>query len=181
MPATHSKQFGMETCLPLGNITFSFNSTLYIFLELPYDIQIVAVLQVEFLPILGVHKTQAAQHSTVRDCRGLILLFYDAPYISNRRQIWTAGRTVKHMHSIPTEPCCCNSEYRKRPGIVLLKWTWGFLGNVIAFWMVAHASPKFQHKSLHQWYLHLYSDHPWRGHWCTSHTITEAGFCTFHW
>ena len=45
---------------------------------------------------------------------------HDAPYIFNRRQIWTVGRPVKHMHSMPTKPRCCNS-CRMRPGIVLLK------------------------------------------------------------
>ena len=45
---------------------------------------------------------------------------HDAPYILNRRQIWTVGRPVKHTHSMPMKPHCCNS-CRMRPGIVLLK------------------------------------------------------------
>ena len=47
---------------------------------------------------------------------------HNAPYMFNRRQIWTAGRQVKHTHSMPTKPCCFNS-CRMRPGIVLLKQT----------------------------------------------------------
>ena len=45
---------------------------------------------------------------------------HDAPYNFNRRQIWTAGRPVKHTHSMPTMPHCCNS-CRMRPSIVLMK------------------------------------------------------------
>ena len=43
-----------------------------------------------------------------------------APYIFNWRQIWTAGSPVKHTHSMPMKPRCCNS-CRMRLGIVLLK------------------------------------------------------------
>ena len=33
---------------------------------------------------------------------------HDAPYIFNRRQIWTAGRPVKHTHSMCMKPLCFN-------------------------------------------------------------------------
>ena len=46
----------------MGNISFSFNYT-WIFWE--QKILIVAVLQVEFLPILGVYMAWAAQQSVV--------------------------------------------------------------------------------------------------------------------
>ena len=41
-----------------------------------------------------------------------------------------------------------------------------FLGKVVIL-TAAYVSPKFQHKPPHQWYLHIYADHPCRGHWCT--------------
>ena len=34
-----------------------------------------------------------------------------------------------------------------------------FLGKVVVL-TAAYTSPKFQHKPLHQWYLHIYADHP---------------------
>ena len=57
---------------------------------------------------------------------------------SNRRKIWTAGRPDKHTHSMPTKPRCCNK----------------FLGKVMVL-MAEYVSPEFQHKPLHQWYLHI--------------------------
>ena len=45
---------GTEACLPLGNITFSFNST-WIVWELNISIAI-SVLLVKFVPILGAYK-----------------------------------------------------------------------------------------------------------------------------
>ena len=41
-----------------------------------------------------------------------------------------------------------------------------FLGKVIIL-KAAYVSPKFQHKPPHQWYLHIYADHPFPGHRCT--------------
>ena len=90
MPATHSKKVETEACLPLGNHLF-FKLHFAIIWEL--KIPIVAVFQVEFLSILGVYKTWSPFSDSP---------LCDAPYIFNRRQIWTAGRPVKHMHSMPT-------------------------------------------------------------------------------
>ena len=58
---------------------------------------------------------------------------YDAAYIFNRRQIWTLGRPVKHMHSLPMKPRCCNL-CRMRPDIVLLKWTCSSWEKLSSWW-----------------------------------------------
>ena len=66
-------------------------------------ISIVAVLQVEFLPILGVDIDFSC--STVRGRRCLILLLIMHHTFSIGERVWTAGRPVKHTHSMPTKPC----------------------------------------------------------------------------
>ena len=38
---------------------------------------------------------------------------------------------------------------------------------------------KFQPKPLHQWYLHMYADHPCRGHWCTPIPSQRLAFTLF--
>ena len=37
----------------------------------------------------------------------------------------------------------------------------------------------FQHKPPHQWYLHIYADHPCRGHWCTPIPSQRMVFALF--
>ena len=53
-----------------------------------------------------------------------------------------------------------------------------FLGKVVVL-TAAHVSPKFQHKPPHQWYLHIYADHPCHGHWCTPIPSQRLGFALF--
>lgn len=43
------------------------------------------------------------------------------PYIFSKRQLWTAGRLVKHTHSVSMKPRCYIL-YRMRPGNFLLKY-----------------------------------------------------------
>ena len=95
-----SEIVGKEASLPLGNITFCFNYTLKSFGNI-LGILIVAVLQVEFLPFLVCtrHELLNSPWSPLSDSP-----LHDAPYIFNRRQIWTAVRPVKHTHYMPTKP-----------------------------------------------------------------------------
>ena len=79
---------------------------------------------------------------------------HDAPYIFYRRQMWTAGRPVKHTHCVCMKPRCWKS-CRMRSGIVLLKINTDLPEKDVTS-MVAYVSPKLQHPSLHQWSLHTY-------------------------
>ena len=80
--------------------------------------------------------------STVCGRRCLILLFMMHHTFSIGDRSGLQARPVKHTHSMPTKPRCCNS-CRMRPGIVLLNLE--FLGRVIVL-MAVYISPKFQHK-----------------------------------
>ena len=43
----------------------------------------------------------------------------------------------------------------------------------------AYVSPKFQQKPPHEWYHHIYSDHPCRWHWCTPIPSQRLVFALF--
>ena len=81
--------------------------------------------------------------------------------------LYNFNRPVKHPHSMPMKPRCCNL-CRMRPSIVLLKL------------MAAHVSPKFQYAPASTVPLHLCRS-PMLSALMHTHTITEAGFCSFHW
>ncbi len=73
----------------------------------------------EFGPILAWYRFPAAEEFVV------VLMYFsfnDEPNVLYRWKIWTAGRSIQHLDSSTTKPCCCNS-CSMWFCIVLLKYT----------------------------------------------------------
>ena len=143
MLSLHTKK-RTEACLPLDNITFYLNFTNFCSFASGFDfahswcIQDLSCLTVRgrrclnLLFMMHIHFqysiqfnficTRLSQSSFTKDpgLRPLRVSLGQQWQGNNRRQMWTAGRPVKHTHSMPTKPRCCNS-CRMRPGIALLK------------------------------------------------------------
>lgn len=65
------------------------------------ELKTLIVADMTCFPIVAEYKTSAAQQSVSPLSDSPL---YDVPYIFNSRQIWTVGRSVKHTHSVFTNP-----------------------------------------------------------------------------
>jgi len=102
---------------------------------------------------------------------------YDAPYLFNKRWMWTAGRPNKHTHSVSMKPCCCKACKTGLP-LSLWKYHWSpgerrHLGGNICLSNI----PMYTSASMipsHMW------NHPCPKHWFTP-ISSHACFCSFLW
>ena len=113
----------------------------------------------EFLPILGLNKTWAAQQSVV----AVVFMMRHTFSIG-----WPAGRPVKHMHSMPTKPRCCNLCCWNRHGVPEEKWSswWQHMSlqnsnislrinDTFTYMQISHAvgtdAPPYHHRGCFLW------------------------------
>lgn len=96
------------------------------------------------------------RYSYCSTVRGSDSPLHDVPHMFSRRQMWTAGRTVKHTHSLCLQSPCsisCCSMCTLRPGIVLLSW---FDDSIHISKVASHHSEGADPPPYHQrdWLLH---------------------------
>ena len=95
LPATHSKDVGTQTWWLLCFIILSINYTFLFIWEV--GAQIVADFQRNLCPFLPNARIQLLNSSWLLP---FDFPLHDASYNFSKRQMWTAGRPVKHTHTL---------------------------------------------------------------------------------
>ena len=147
MPVTHTKKVG-TVMFTTGQHQLFFWLDFIILWEL--KLYILAVLQVDFSPVLGGYKTCSAQQFAV------LLLWFSSSWCAihfQQEADLDCRQPVKHTHSMPTKPRCCNS-CRMRPFLCPAEIDMEFLGKVVIL-AAAYDSPKFPNKPPNQLEKHF--------------------------